>query len=278
MARLIFLYPIRWCRAAAISFSPAARRIVAVAMALLIACVMTASPVRAEDRVVRMAVPETLVETGFLKYLLPRFSLKTQVRVQLVAPGAVAEAALTADGGAGRRPVFQGSTDLWHLEVLDEAHPGTSRFVDWLGSDIGARTITAYAPDGVQMFTLPEVQVAEAEEILFEGDAELGESLSRTMCGRCHAVADDMHLNDIGSTPSFFVLRTLPDWDYRFQAFYALNPHPSFTQVADVTPPFPDDRPSPIVPVTMTLDDLEAILAYVAILEPADLGAPLQHQ
>ena len=249
-----------------------------MAVAFFLAALLVAGPLRAEDRLVRLAVPEAFVESGFLKHLLPRFSLKTQVRVQLVAPGEVAEAALGSNGGAGGKPVFQGAQDLWHITVLDDTHPGTARFVDWLTSEIGTRTITAYAPGGVQMFTLPEVQVAEVEEILFEGDAELGQSLSRTMCGRCHAVADDMHLNDIGSTPSFFVLRTLPDWDYRFQAFYALNPHPAFTQVADVTPPFPEDRPSPIVPVAMTLDDLEAILAYVASLEPADLGAPLQHQ
>ena len=57
-----------------------------------------------------------------------------------------------------------------------------------------------------------------------------------------------------------------------------LNPHPAFTQVADVTPPFHEERPPPIIPVEMTLDDLQAILAYVAALEPADLGAPIRHQ
>ena len=82
----------------------------------------------------------------------------------------------------------------------------------------------------------------------------------------------------IGSTPSFFVLRALKDWDIRFQTFYSLNPHPSFTQIAEVTEPFPVDRPSPIVPVELTLDEFDAILAYVSALKPADLGAPLQLQ
>jgi hypothetical protein len=85
-------------------------------------------------------------------------------------------------------------------------------------------------------------------------------------------------MNAIGSTPSFAVLRALPDWGARFQGFFALNPHPAFTQVADVTDPFPIDRPPPIIPVEITLDDLEAILAFVAAMEPADLGAPLLHQ
>jgi hypothetical protein len=106
----------------------------------------------------------------------------------------------------------------------------------------------------------------------------LGRKLSGELCGRCHVVYADDRMNDIGSTPSFFVLRAMRNWDVRFQTFYALNPHPAFTQVTDVTPPFPIDRPSPIVPVEMTLDDLEAILAYVSGIAPADLGAPLQHQ
>ncbi len=278
MARLYFLYPIRSICAAGNRIHLAAHQLAVWAAGFLMIALMVAAPARAEDRLVRMAVPATLVETGFLKHLLPRFALKTQIRVQIVAPQEAAEVALGTAAGAGGQPVFQGAQDLWHLSVLDSTHPGAQRFVDWLTSDIGTRTITAYAPQGVQMFTLPVVQTAEAEEIVFEGDAVLGQQLSRKMCGRCHAVADDMRLTDIGSTPSFFVLRTLPDWDYRFQAFYALNPHPSFTQVQDVTEAFPADRPSPIVPVAMTLEDLEAILAYVASLTPADLGAPLQHQ
>ena len=97
-------------------------------------------------------------------------------------------------------------------------------------------------------------------------------------CKRCHAVTSEGRINSIGSTPSFFVLRTLPDWSERFEQFYVLNPHPAFTQIAEVTPPFAQDRPPPIVPVEMTLGDLEAIVAYVAELAPADLGAPIQHQ
>jgi hypothetical protein len=32
------------------------------------------------------------------------------------------------------------------------------------------------------------------------------------------------------------------------------------------------------VPVEMTLEDLEAILAFVSRIPPADLGAPIQYQ
>ena len=74
------------------------------------------------------------------------------------------------------------------------------------------------------------------------------------------------------------MLRSLPDWQERFIAFYALAPHPAFMMVPNVTPPFPEDRPPPIVPVAMTLDELDHLMAYVAEMAPADLGAPLKHQ
>ena len=70
----------------------------------------------------------------------------------------------------------------------------------------------------------------------------------------------------------------MPNWDTRFETFHLLNPHPSFTQIENVTEPFDPTLPPPIVPLTMTLDDLDAILAYVAGLEAADLGAPIQSQ
>jgi hypothetical protein len=89
-------------------------------------------------------------------------------------------------------------------------------------------------------------------------------------------VSDKNRMNSIGSTPSFAVLRTLRDWEDRFQAFYVLKPHPAFTQIEDVTEPFDPTRPSPIAAVEMTLDDLENIMAFVQGIAPADLGRPVQ--
>ena len=54
-----------------------------------IAFCLAAMPVRAGDGPVRLYAPPVLVETGVFQYVLPRFSLKTQVRVELVEdPGA----------------------------------------------------------------------------------------------------------------------------------------------------------------------------------------------
>src|SRR6056297_2383734 len=212
---------------------------------LCITCVLPffAGKVRAADDV-RIAAPKALVQSGLLDYVLPRFSLKTSVRVAVVSEQAQADLALTNQ--AAGTPVFQGPNATWSLMVLTESDDAT-RLAEWLTGKIGRRTITSFEVDGATPFSLPKAAKANVVEMSFDGDAVLGRKLSDKLCGRFHT-------------------------------FYALNPHPSFTQVADVTPPFPIDRPSPIIPVEMTLDDLEAILAYVSGLAPADLGAPLQHQ
>lgn len=229
--------------------------------------------VTADDRLVRLNAPQNLVQSGILSHILPRFTLKTQVRVQPITEG-------TADltFGTVGTPIFEGAGQVWHMSVAAPDHKGTARFVDWLTSEVGRNAITSYAPEGTPLFSLPSEKALETVALDFDGDPVVGLKVSETKCGRCHVFSEASRMKSIGSTPSFFVLRSLPDWAERFSIFYVLNPHPSFTQVEDVTEPFPDDRPSPIVPVTMTLDEVEAVLAYVANLPAADLGAPLQHQ
>jgi hypothetical protein len=157
-------------------------------------------------------------------------------------------------------------------------HPGAARFADWMTSEIGQRTITSYEVAGVTPFTLPDI-IEEAETTpIFDGDAAMGKEISLARCGRCHVVAPENRMKAIGSTPSFAVLRSFEDWDARFQSFYTLKPHPAFIQVTGVTEPFAKHRPSPISPIEISLGELEAILAYVAGLTPADLGAPIQVQ
>ena len=138
--------------------------------------------------------------------------------------------------------------------------------------------MTGFAPGGAALFAPPPAGDVQVAVVAPDGDAALGLDVSRATCARCHAVETGGRMNAIGSSPSFAVLRGMEDWLARFETFYVLNPHPAFTQVADVTPPFPADRPSPIAPVELTLAELEAIVAYVAGLPAADLGAPLIHQ
>jgi hypothetical protein len=122
------------------------------------------------------------------------------------------------------------------------------------------------------------VQEAAAPVVEVAGDAVLGRDVAKLKCARCHAVDDATRMTAIGSTPSFFVLRSFGDWETRFTLFYRLAPHGAFTQVAEVTAPFPEDRPSPIVPIEMTLEEVEAVTAYVAGLPVADLGKPLEQK
>lgn len=225
---------------------------------------------------VRLSAPATLVETGLLQYVLPRFSLKTGVRLTIVEDGDTADLILSPDPDGP--PVFAGPQNTWHLGLESPDNKRAARFADWLRSEVGQRTITSFQVDGAAPYTLPEQEEVEVVTLTFEGDPVKGQDLSVIHCARCHAVNEATRINTIGSTPSFFALKAMKDWDIRFQTFYILNPHPAFTQIEDVTFPFPIDRPSPIVPMEITLDELDAILAYVDSLQPANLGAPVQHQ
>ena len=242
--------------------------------ALILLMMVMSGPVLADDKLVRVHAPEALMDTGLLKFALPRFSLKTQVRIEFVPEGAEADLVLGDNG----RAVFQGPKQLWKMEIQSADHPGTKQLADWLASDVGQRTIASYAPDGTALFGAPQAETRVLVEVTLDGDAELGHKVSREKCTRCHAVDEATKGWGIGSTPSFGVLRSLEDWEGRFAAFYALNPHPAFTQIEDVTDPFPIDRPSPIAPIELTFDELQAMLAYVAEMPAADLGKPLDHQ
>lgn len=246
-------------------------RRMAVLILGLIVLVGLAGQGRAQERLVRLYAPPGLVETGLIKYAMPRFSLKTQVRVELVGEPGAADVVL---GGEGR-PLFEGAGAVWHMDVRSSGNAWATRLADWLTSDIGLRTITTFAPDGEPLFAPPSAPERTVVAVAPDGDAGLGHKVSQTKCARCHVVDEATRMTSIGSTPSFFVLRSLGNWQERFSAFYALNPHPAFTQVDGVTAAFPIDRPPPIFPISMTLEELEAVMAYVAALAPADLGAPL---
>lgn len=103
-----------------------------------------------------------------------------------------------------------------------------------------------------------------------------GEKLTLFHCGRCHVINDRNRYGGIGSTPSFGALRTLADWEDRMRAFYALAPHPAFTQIEGVTPPFDPARPSPIHPLQLTEEDLERIVAFTRTIPPKDLGQEIR--
>lgn len=231
---------------------------------------LLASPVAAQDKAFELQMPSALVDTGFSKHLLPRFSLKTSIRITVT--DGPADAAFGPEG----IPVFRQGDTVWHLAKTDG--PYTDAFEDWLLSDVGKRTIEAFAPDGDPLFSADVTAKQTVQVAAATGDVVLGEKISLQKCGRCHVVNETNRMNAIGSTPSFALMRTFSDWQARFETFFVLKPHPAFTQVADVTDPFPESRPSPIAPIEVTLEEIEALTAYVGSIAPADLGAPLKSQ
>ena len=72
-----------------------------------------------DERHFRLSAPEALLESGLLGYILPRFSLKTGVRIEILPEGAEAEAALGTKAG---RAVFVGAGATWRLGLADD-HP-----------------------------------------------------------------------------------------------------------------------------------------------------------
>ena len=247
----------------------------AAAMLALTMPIVAASDLMAEDGALRFSAPASLVETGLLKYLLPRFSLKTGTRLELVSEAETAAIRLNSDQKG--RLVFSGPENDWYLETRPDSEDA-GKFTEWLTSEIGQRTLASFSINGEQPFTPAAARKVQKAATETTGDAVLGESLAERHCGRCHMVNEKTRMTTIGSTPSFALMRSFPDWDSRFEGFYALNPHPSFTIVAEVTGPFDETRPPPITPLELSLQDIEAILAFVRTIEPADLGSPLKVQ
>ena len=221
-----------------------------------------------------------------MDYLLPRFSLKTQIRVSVAPLAEAAEAdawlAETPPQAAARsrRVMHVEGGPVYFLGLDQGAGAGgpqaehAERFADWLTTEIGQRTIADF--EGAQAFVASARVVEEEEEIAFTGDAVAGETVALVKCGRCHVINETNRMNGLGSTPSFGALKALANWQDRFLAFYAANPHPAFTQIEGLTEPFDPKRPSPIYPITLEPAEYEALLAYVAIMEASDLGAPVQ--
>ncbi len=101
------------------------------------------------------------------------------------------------------------------------------------------------------------------------GQVEIGHQLARDHCSRCHVVEADNRFSGISSTPSFMMMVDhLDDWQDRFATFYARLPHPSVIFVDGIDPP--TDQPPSVVPIELSLDDVEAILAYAKTLQTAE--------
>ena len=231
-----------------------------------------ADTARAQEADLTIRMPADLIAAGFDKQLLPRFGFKHRIRVAAVIEG---EADMRlAPTGAGTFVFRDANETEFTLDAGTDPRGGT--FLEWLQSDPGRAAIETFAPDGQQLF-FTEIIVEEViVEEVFDGDTKSGSDLAILHCGRCHVVDERNRMGGIGSTPSFSALRGRENWSDLFRAFYTHNPHPSFTQVDGVTAPFDPNRQVHVAPVEITIDDVEAITAFVATIKPKNLGRPVQ--
>ncbi len=218
-----------------------------------------------------LRMPEDMLAEGFDKQLLPRFKFKHRIVVTPVTEGD-ADMVFGSDGNR----VFQViDGDVVRLDIQTD-NPEAKTFLDWLRSGPGKAAIEGFKPDGSQIYTTQQAAVVVETTETFDGDKEVGSRLALVHCGRCHVVDERNRMGGIGSTPSFAALRGRDNWSDLFRAFWAHNPHPSFTQVEDVTEPFDPNRALHVAPVEITMDEIEAITAFVATITPKELGKPVQ--
>ena len=107
---------------------------------------------------------------------------------------------------------------------------------------------------------------------------EKGEILVRAHCTRCHVVGNLNKYGGIDSTPSFGVIKSLPDWQDRFAAFWSLLPHPSVVQVDGLSLERPKGLPATTKQIFLDIDDVDGIQAYVKTLPVKDLGGGISYR
>jgi hypothetical protein len=218
-----------------------------------------------------------MIESGFLKHILPRFKLKHRITVVPVAQDSEAEMGLEIGGDMRVFAPVAGEGAAFGLTILAPG-PEAETFRDWMLSDPGKSAIESFPRGGPAAYTTAFEAVVEEEVIEITGDALLGARLALVHCGRCHVVDQRNRMGGIGSAPSFGAMRARPHWFDLFSAYYVANPHPSFTEVIDVTEPFDEQNVTHIAPVRITLKEIDAIVAFVEAMPPKDLGKPVASQ
>lgn len=230
-------------------------------------------PAAAEDLTLRMS--ERMLETGFHKQILPRFKFKHRLTIMPVTDGE-ADMVFGEDGTRIFSEIDGVETRLEILTDEPERQEQAALFLKWMKSASGKAAVEGFKPDGTQVYTTEVTVVAVEAPEVFDGDTAKGSRLALVHCGRCHVVDKRNRMGGIGSTPSFAAMRGRSNWSDLFRTFFAHNPHPSFTQVEGVTEPFDPNRQIHVAPMDITLDEIEAITAFVATIEPKKLGRPVQ--
>ena len=154
-------------------------------------CILSfAQGLAAEERRIVLAASAGLSESGFLDYLLPRFSLKTGIRVTPVVleDGIQVDVKLgPADVVKDGRAALRGGKTVYAVRVAEggAGKPGHARrFVDWLLSKVGQRTVESFRANGRQVYLAAAAAKAKKARPMPTGDLARGEKLSFLHCGR----------------------------------------------------------------------------------------------
>ncbi|MEM8688749.1 MAG: c-type cytochrome [Pseudomonadota bacterium] len=92
-----------------------------------------------------------------------------------------------------------------------------------------------------------------------------GEKIANLHCSRCHVIPGRNNMG-IGSTPSFKTMVTSKSkaWRDKFEAFFALAPHPAFVTIKEMR----TERSGPAIaaPIILSLREIDDLMAYVDLL------------
>ena len=134
----------------------------------VILLVTSLSYANAEERIVTISAPNSLIASGFFDYIFPRFKLKTQISVKLVPDSAM----ISISKNSGRAFLQMG--DILYKIDINEENNYSLKFFDWLKSDVGKKTISSIqknvyiladgnpAPDVAKFSFTPEMGVCSA--------------------------------------------------------------------------------------------------------------------
>ena len=94
----------------------------------------------AQERRITLYASPTLIKTGILKHIIPRFSLKHSIRVTISQDKGEADVIL--DKLKTQLPVFQSASAMWFLSLQERDKSESAEvFKDWLISEVGKNTI-----------------------------------------------------------------------------------------------------------------------------------------
>ena len=219
---------------------------------------------------------ETVIPSELVQYVVPRFSLKTRIRLDRVeSAGDIQLVTDRPETGVEVLKLVSGETVYVTAVGGAVENSDYQAFVDWLISEPGRATIADFELDGQQIAIPATAEEAAPIEMVIVGNLENGRELSHDHCRRCHKVDRADKYAGIDNAPSFHAMRSFDDWYIRFSTFYAVSPHKALISVEGSG--IKKDRALiTIAPIDLRMDDINDIVAFVHSLTPLDLGKPIQ--